>query len=289
MIAPNRLILANDLPGLGKVALSASLPLLAACQVEAAILPTVILSSHSGGFPSVYVEEFGDGLGYFLQQWQEIGLTAQGLVTGYIKSPETLKKLADFAIGQDIPLIVDPIMGDHGKLYTGFDTAHILAMREFISTAWLILPNLTEAALLTQSDFLEEYGPADILTLIEELARLTVGDIVLTGVSFETDQVGVAYFNRAEQQVSYYMSRKFPQHFFGTGDMLTTLIAAAFAEGIALNKALPAILTFLDRSLATTLELKRDMRYGVYFEPHIPYLAQLFQTLKNEKGESYEK
>lgn len=284
---PKRLIVANDLPGLGKVALAASLPILATCQVEAAVLPTVILSSHTGGFPIVHMDDYSQEAPAFLRQWQTIGLEAAGLVVGYTKSATLLKELVAFAKEEMIPIILDPIMGDGGKLYTGFDQTYVENMREVAREAVVLIPNLTEAALLTETDFLNEgYGAREIELLLEKLADLGPEQIILTGVSFATDQIGMAYYDGRTKQVTYHMGRKFPSHFFGTGDIVTTLIASAFAEGIPLSDMLPLILTFLERSLETTLLLDRDVKYGVFFEPHLSYLAQAFQTLKEKTDET---
>lgn len=283
---PKRLLIANDLPGLGKVALAASLPILAACQVEAVILPTVILSSHTGGFPQVFSQEISGAIQGFLDQWRLLDLQMDGLVTGYCTSSSVLESLAIFAKEKKIPLIVDPIMGDNGKLYTGFDVDYVNSMKKLASQADVLIPNLTEAALLTDTNFLgETYSRADIQDLLEKLAQLGPKHLLLTGVSFDQEQIGLAYLNNTTGQVSYAMNRKWNSSFFGTGDMVTTLAAAAYAEGLPLEASFPLILEFLDRSLNSTLSLKRDIKYGVYFEPHLANLSQAFVKLKGDNHE----
>lgn len=92
-----RLLVANDLPGLGKVALASSLPLMAACQVETAILPTVLLSSHTGGFKQLRIDDYTVGMTGFLEQWQNLGIAFDGLVTGYLKNSQQIDLILEFA------------------------------------------------------------------------------------------------------------------------------------------------------------------------------------------------
>lgn len=279
---PKRLLVANDLPGIGKVALAASLPLLAACQVEVAILPTILLSSHTGGFSQIKVADTSELLPDYLAQWQSLQLKADGLLIGYSRSSELLKQLAHYAKQSKIPILLDPILGDAGKLYSGFDTEYVTAMRELAGKSTVLIPNLTEASLLTGKDYLgEAYSQADVENILYDLATLGAQHIFLTGISFEEDKIGVVYYHVATGEISYYMTRKFSGHFFGTGDILASLIAAAFVEKIDFNLALPLIMDFLEKSLATTLSLSRDLKYGVYFEPYLAQLSKEFQTLRS--------
>lgn len=279
-----RLLLANDLPGLGKVALSASIPIVAACQVETVLLPTVLLSSHTGGFPQVVIKEQTTTNQEFLQQWKALDLDLSAILSGYCKTPQQLSLLADYSRVNALPLIVDPVMGDGGRLYRGFDQSYVEAMRDYVATAKLILPNLTEAALLTGRDYLgDQYHVSDIEDLIAALARQTSADIVLTGVSLEPDQLGVVYFQQATGQMTSYMSPKLPAQFFGTGDILASLLAVAWIEKLDIHQALPVFLDFIHRSLDQTLSLQRDLKLGIYFEPFLADLSRGIQTLKAEQ------
>ncbi|MGQ7424425.1 pyridoxamine kinase [Streptococcus suis] len=195
-----RLLLANDLPGVGKVALATSIPIAAACQVETILLPTVLLSSHTGGFPDVVVEDMTDLNRAYFEQWKNLNLELAGILSGYCRNPQQLSQLAMYAKQTETPLIVDPVMGDGGKLYTGFTS----------------------------------------------------------------------------------MSKKYPANFFGTGDILSTLLAVATIQQINLHQAIPLALDFIDMSLERTLALNRDLKFGIFFEPFLAELQQAFQTLKEK-------
>ncbi|MFZ1251909.1 MAG: pyridoxamine kinase [Streptococcus suis] len=278
-----RLLLANDLPGVGKVALATSIPIAAVCQVETMLLPTVLLSSHTGGFPDVVIEDMTDLNRAYFRQWKNLNLELAGILSGYCRNPQQLSQLAMYAKQTETPLIVDPIMGDSGRLYTGFTSSYVEAMKELTQAAKLILPNLTEAALLTGREYVgEHYDFSVIEDLLEALAKQVTADIVLTGISFDDSQIGVAYFQQETGKITTYLSKKYPANFFGTGDILSTLLAVATIEQINLHQAIPLALEFIDKSLRQTLSLNRDLKLGIYFEPFLAELQETFQTLKEK-------
>ena len=278
-----RLLLANDLPGVGKVALATSIPIAAVCQVETMLLPTVLLSSHTGGFPDVVIEDMTDLNRAYFRQWKNLNLELAGILSGYCRNPQQLSQLAMYAKQTETPLIVDPIMGDSGRLYTGFTSSYVEAMKELTQSAKLILPNLTEAALLTGREYVgEHYDFSVIEDLLEALAKQVTADIVLTGISFDDSQIGVAYFQQETGKITTYLYKKYPANFFGTGDILSTLLAVATIEQINLHQAIPLALEFIDKSLRQTLSLNRDLKLGIYFEPFLAELQETFQTLKEK-------
>ncbi|MBY5035185.1 pyridoxamine kinase [Streptococcus gallolyticus] len=280
---PKRLLLANDLPGIGKVALAASMPILAACQVETAILPTVLLSSHTGGFTNIALADMSQLLVDYLAQWQSLKLHVDGLLIGYSRRASLFERLEKYATDEKIPIILDPILGDNGKLYSGFDQNDVLAMRQLAGQAKVLIPNLTEAAFLTDSPYLgNEYGRSEIEQLLVKLADFGAEQIVLTGISFDEEQIGLAHYDVKADKVSYHMTQRFPQHFFGTGDMVASLVAALYVEKIDFDRGLPQILQFVEKSLQETVDLARDVKYGVYFEPHLAELSQVFEEFRRE-------
>nr|WP_245335637.1 pyridoxamine kinase [Streptococcus panodentis] len=274
------MIVANDIAGLGKVATAAALPLLAACQIETALLPTVLLSSHTGGFPDVYVEDYTQGLQAFLQQWRSLEQDFSALLTGYLAGPEQLSSILDFAKEKNLPLLADPVMGDKGRLYHGFDQQYVKAMRQLVSQAHLVLPNLTEAALLLDRPYSGELLPEAVLEEIcRELAGLGAKQVLLTGVQTAEDQIGFAYYDSETGSFCIFQGSRLPQHFYGTGDMVTALAAAAFIQKVPLEQMLPLILDFVSRSLLSTVERGADLRLGVFYQPHLAQLWTDFQRL----------
>ena len=282
-----KVIVANDLVGLGKVALTSSLPIMSACQTEVLPLPTVLLSSHTGEFENIYMRDLTDDLKGFYKQWEYLDFSVDGLVSGYFKSREELELVGQLARDRQLPLFIDPIMGDNGHLYQGFDREYVEAMKDFCQQADVIIPNLTEASLLTDSSYLEagSYDDATIKKLLRELSKLGPRKVILTGISFENDKIGLAYFDKETNRTIYRMQKRYGNHFYGSGDLLTAILSAGYFYDLDLLKVCDLALDVMDMVLSSTLSDGRPLKYGLCYEPHIGYLFSGFNALLEEKNE----
>ena len=282
-----KVIVANDLVGLGNVALTSSLPIMSACQTEVLPLPTVLLSSHTGDFNNIYVRNLTDDLKGFCKQWEYLDFKVDGLVSGYFKSEEELKLVGQLARDKEIPLFVDPIMADNGRLYQGFDRNFVEAMKDFCQQADVIIPNLTEAALLTDTPYLEagSYDKVTVEKLLRDLAKLGTRKVIVTGISFETDKIGLAYFDKETNETVFRMQKRYGNHFYGSGDLLTAILSAGYFYNLDLLKVCDLALDVMDRVLSSTLSDGRPLKYGLCYEPHIGYLFSGFNALLEEKNE----
>ena len=280
-------IVANDLVGLGKVALTSSLPIMSACQTEVLPLPTVLLSSHTGDFNNIYVRDLTDDLKGFCKQWEYLDFKVDGLVSGYFKSEEELKLVGQLARDKEIPLFVDPIMADNGRLYQGFDRNYVEAMKDFCQQADVIIPNLTEAALLTDTPYLEagSYDKVTVEKLLRDLTKLGPRKVIVTGISFETEKMGLAYFDKETNETAYLMRKSYQSHFYGSGDLLTAILSAGYFYNLDLLKVCDLALDVMDRVLSSTLSDGRPLKYGLCYEHHIGLLFSGFNALLEEKNE----
>ena len=282
-----KVIVANDLVGLGKVALTSSLPIMSACQTEVLPLPTVLLSSHTGDFNNIYVRDLTDDLKGFCKQWEYLDFKVDGLVSGYFKSEEELKLVGQLARDKEIPLFVDPIMADNGRLYQGFDRNFVEAMKDFCQQADVIIPNLTEAALLTDTPYLEagSYDKVTVEKLLRDLTKLGPRKVIVTGISFETEKMGLAYFDKETNETAYLMRKSYQSHFYGSGDLLTAILSAGYFYNLDLLKVCDLALDVMDRVLSSTLSDGRPLKYGLCYEHHIGLLFSGFNALLEEKNE----
>lgn len=280
-------IVANDLVGVGKVALTSSLPIMSACQTEVLPLPTVLLSSHTGEFENIYMRDLTDDLKGFYKQWEHLDFTVDGLVSGYFKSREELKIVGQLARDKRIALFVDPIMGDNGRLYQGFDRNFVEAMKDFCQQADVIIPNLTEAALLTDTPYLEagSYDKVTVEKLLRDLTKLGPQKVIVTGISFETDKIGLAYFDKETNETVFRMQKRYGNHFYGSGDLLTAILSAGYFYNLDLLKVCDLALDVMERVLSSTLSDGRLLKYGLCYEPHIGLLFSGFNALLEEKNE----
>ena len=245
---------------------------------------SVLLSSHTGGFENISITDLTDATAGFLSQWRQLPFQADGLMTGYVKSPEQLQQIADFASQKGLVRFVDPIMADNGRLYAGYDQSFVAAMRAFCQEADIITPNLTEACLLADVPYLgDAYDQEAIEHLLTQLTPLNNKHIILTGVSFEDGSIGLAHWDREKASVSYHFAKAYPQNFFGTGDVLSAILAAGYFHGLSLDAVATLALDIIDKILSLTLELERDIKWGLCYEPYLGYLASRLMVLKEEK------
>lgn len=269
-------ILSEDLSGVGGVSMSVALPLLTAMDLMPCALPTALLSSHTGGLGANTHLDLSGELPAILTHWQTLALDWRAVVLGYLGRPAQavwqtwLPRLATVPVR-----VVDPVMGDHGKLYRGFEPADVAAMRRLLPHATLITPNVTEAqALLDQPLRTAPLTPAAATALAAAVhARFGVAT-VLTGVTMTDGTIGV--FGHAATGAWAHTTARVPGDYFGTGDAFTAVLAGAVTRGWAVQAAARLASTFIARALRDPRNASADPRFGVAYAPVLPWLyAQL--------------
>ncbi len=264
-----KLLLVNDLSGIGKVALAPAITITNCLGFEVSTLPTCILSTHTGGFPDIYIDDYSKGMDGFLAQWQDLDLNFDALITGYFRNAKQIKKVLDFkekTPAKNATLIVDPVMADNGKMYSGFDKNYVQYMNELCVKADLILPNFTEACLLTNKNFREEN--ADLATIKElclELSDKGKRSVIITGIKTSDDLI-IAYYDKNIGEFGYESCEKLPYNFFGTGDMFTSIVSGKFLKGDSIKEAVRFANEWILKCLTYTIESNTDIKYGVKFE-----------------------
>ncbi|EHI69769.1 phosphomethylpyrimidine kinase [Streptococcus ictaluri 707-05] len=276
--------MANDIVGIGKVAQSASIPILSTCLIQQAILPTCLLSRHTGANNRPYIQSFSKGLDAFLQDWQSNPKpNYDGFFAGYLFEATDADTILAFLAKEKLPFVLDPIMADKGQLYSHLGTEHLDAMTKLAKRAQLVLPNLSEACLLSNQAFPgNEYTKAEIKELMKGISQLGPEHVIVTGLSFDDQSIGVAYYNSHRQEISYHMRPKLPYHFFGTGDIFSAIMTAGFFYDFPMEQVIEISLDFLYQSLQETLKLSQDLTFGICFEPFLTDLGLSFKKLLEE-------
>jgi len=183
-MAYGKILTIQDISCLGQCSMTVALPILSACGHETCILPSAILSTHTGGFGPVHKKDLTADFQGILNHWQELNVTFDAVYTGYLSSVaqmEYVKNVFSAMVAPAGARIVDPAMADHGKLYSGFDSNYVEGMKELCAAADVILPNVTEACLLTDTPYPQDIGGEFIAELLEKLGQLCPC-VVLTGV-----------------------------------------------------------------------------------------------------------
>ena len=271
-----RIVSIQDVSCLGKCSLTVALPIISAMGVECSIVPTAVLSTHTM-FSGFTCKDLTDQIEPIAAHWKESGLGFDAVYTGYLASAEQIDYVCAFfdAFRQDGGMVVvDPVMADNGKLYPAFGPDFPAQMARVCAKADLILPNLTEASLLTGLPYRTEQDEGYIKELLQALAALGPRYVALTGVSFEPDKLGVMYYDKVTGQYGSYFTQRLPASFHGTGDIFASTCVGALTRGLPLGDALTLAADYTVESIRLTLESPDANWYGVEFERAIPYLVQ---------------
>ena len=261
-----RILTIQDISCVGQCSLTVALPILSAFGLETAILPSAVLSTHTGGFTGYTFRDLTEDIPAIAAHWKKENLKFDAFYTGYVGSKKQLEYISDIikTLGTDNAVtIIDPVMGDNGKLYPGFDEDFAAEMAKFCSLADVILPNFTEAAYLLKEDYVPigEYDKAYVEGLLKRLAGLGAKNVVLTGVSFEKDKLGVAVYDGKD--VYYDFNDYLPVSMHGTGDVFASAFTGAVASGKTILEAAALAADFVVDSIKAT---ESTHNYGVRFE-----------------------
>ena len=270
----------HDLSGFGKCSLTVALPILSAAGIEAAALPTAILSTHTGGISGYTYRDLTNDMRPIMKHWKSLDLKFDAIYTGFLGSFEQqdiVKEFFDMFRRDDNLILVDPVMGDNGELYTIFTREFAAGMRSLCEKADIIVPNLTEAALLLDEPFHPgPYTHAYIESTLRKLGALGPQKVVLTGVYFKEDQLGAATYDRTTDTIDYVFTQKIPGYYHGTGDVFASALLSALMNDFSLTESAAIAVNFTADSIRRTYKAKNDYRFGFNFEQSFPdFLKEL--------------
>ena len=271
-----RLLTIQDLSCVGQCSTTVALPLVSACGVECAVLPPAMLSNHTApGFKGWSFCDLTTEMAKVEAKWVEQGIRFDAFYTGYVCEShiDPILSIMRTCAEPGAIRIVDPAMADDGVLYRGFAADFPSKMARLCKDADYLLPNLTEAALLVgEKPKLSGYSKGELAALIAKLHALGVKNVILTGVSFSDDELGVAISDGTK--VEYDFNPRNPRSSHGTGDVFASVFAGAVLRG---KSALEAAALAADIVCAAIEATNPDHWYGVSFEKVIPDLIRALQ------------
>ncbi|MCI1965638.1 MAG: pyridoxamine kinase [Oscillospiraceae bacterium] len=279
----------HDISCVGKCSLTVALPILSAAGCTVSVLPTAVLSTHTGGFEGFTFRDLTGDLPGILKHWRALGLRFDAIYTGYLGSIEQLRlvsRLIDEFRAPGAPACVDPVMADGGRLYASFGPDFPPGMAALCRKADLILPNRTEAALLLREPYRE--GTQNRNRTEETLRRLSeLGPrrVVLTGVSFSPEETGCAVYDRDTDEIGYAFSQKIEGAYHGTGDVFASALIGALANGFSLIQSAREAVGFTCGAIERTHLAGTEIRYGVNFEEGLAEYSRRMLPDPAEKSE----
>jgi pyridoxine kinase len=249
---------------MGKCSLTVALPILSAMGISCSVLPTAVLSTHTG-FPEPVVQPMTEQLTDFASHMASVGGKFDTITTGYLSDPNQASIVGQILGAIGAPVVLDPVMGDHGKLYSRITPEHIHAMKRLAARADVILPNLTEAAALTGLPYRELVDEAYLKDLTDGLLCLGAKAAVITGVHLQDGAIG--YYGRNKEGAPFcYQGTLIPRQFHGTGDLFAAVLSGSLLQGSPLNDAAQNAAEFVAACVENT---EKVTPFGVEFETQL--------------------
>lgn len=269
-----RVVTIQDISCVGKCSLTVALPIISAMGIETAVIPTAVLSTHTM-FKNFTFRDLSTDIPEISKHWKDENILFDGIYTGYLGSVEQIEMLKDFFKEfktNNNFIFIDPVMGDNGKLYVGFNQDFALQMKELCKKADIIVPNLTEASYMLEKQYKENYTEEEIKELLIELSNLGPKQIILTGISFKDNELGVMSYNKETNKFFTYFREKIPVKYHGTGDIFASTLVGAILNENSLEESLKIAVDYVWETINDTYKEKKEDAYGVNFENKIPYL-----------------
>ncbi|MBR6411473.1 MAG: pyridoxamine kinase [Clostridia bacterium] len=273
-----KILTVQDISCVGQCSLTVALPILSACGMETCILPSAVLSTHTGGFTGFTFRDLTDDMPKIADHWQKEKISFDAVYTGYLGSARQIdyvKRIVSDLMKPDAPFIADPAMADAGKLYYGFDDAFVAAMARLVAVSDIALPNITEACFLTGTEYKETYDESYIAELCRRVCALGAKTTVLTGVSYREGRTGVVVYGR--DGMSYYEHERISKGCHGTGDVYASAFVGAYLNGKTIYDAARIAADYTVSCIKET-QGDPDHWYGVKFERLLPELAEAIRN-----------
>ena len=273
-----RILTVQDISCLGKCSITIALPVISALGVECVILPTAVLSNHTL-FKSFTVKDLADQIVPICEKWQDEGVEFDAIYTGYLGTIEQIDMMKDlfrtFGSGEDKLIFVDPVMADNGKLYPAFDMDYARKNTELCSCADMIVPNITEACIMTGTEYREVYDEDYVKGLLSKVVNLGARISVLTGVSLSEGKTGIMGYDRVNDEFYAYQNDKVGAMFHGTGDLFSCTVIGEIMHGKDWKDAMRIAADYTAHTIKVTMNDPKKPWYGVNFEETIPDLIAM--------------
>lgn len=271
----------HDISGVGKCSLTVALPVLSACGVETSVMPTAVLSTHTGGFQGFTYIDLTDEMLPMAEHWKSVGCEFDALYTGFLGSVgqiDIIDAIFTMYKRENNLIIMDPVMGDNGTLYQTYTEAMADGIARLCRRTDVVVPNMTEASRILGIPYKEgPYTKDYVEQVLKGLCALGPKQAVLTGVCFDDEYLGAACRDDALDQTDYTLLKKIDGYFHGTGDLFASTLTGGLLNGLTIFEATKIATEYTHMTIVTTSEKSRDPKFGPKFEVHLPWLAQIME------------
>ncbi len=276
-----RVVAIHDLSGFGRCSLSVILPVMSAMGVQVCPVPTAVLSTHTGGFGEVAAVDLTDYVIGTLEHYKKLNLEMDCVYTGYLNSVKQVEHCKEYFKFFDNALkVVDPVMGDHGKLYRSFTNELVDGICELVKSADIITPNMTEASIILNENMpMDRLTTAQARTMLAKLSSKGPKKVVITGVVLATGEYANISYDSDNGTYWKSCSQHLPVSYPGTGDIFAAVLTAAVMCGDSLPMAVDRATRFVEIAIKTTYSYSTPTREGVMMEEALKWLITSFSEI----------
>ena len=260
----------HDLSGMGRVSLTVVIPILSTMGFQVCPLPTAVLSNHTQ-YPSFSFLDLTDEMPRIIAEWEKLGVQFDAIYTGYLGSPRQVHIVSDFIDSfrqPDSLVMIDPVLGDNGKLYANFKMEMVKEMQQLIKKADVITPNMTELFYLLDIPYKDYLTDEELKTYLRQLSDKGPKIVIVTSVPVVGDinKTSVYAYNREGDRYWKITCSYLPAHYPGTGDTFTSVVTGALLQGDSLPVALDRAAQFILQGIRATFGYEHDNREGILLE-----------------------
>lgn len=285
----------HDLCGYGRASLTTIIPILSTMKVQVCPVPTAILSTHTGGFNDFSFMDLSDYMEKHIAHWKKLNLKFDCIYSGFLGSPKQVKIVEDFIdyFGKDSDIIVvDPVMGDDGKLYGTMNNEMVIQMRNLIKKADIITPNFTEVLYLLGEEYKDNISEYELKKDLKKLAQMGPKIVIATSIpeevkNYHDKNTSVIAYDRENDRFWKVSSKYIPASYPGTGDAYTSVVIGSLLQGDSLPIAMERGVHFISQCILGSYGFNYPTKEGVLLEKNldilnIPMLFTKYEVLNND-------
>lgn len=282
-----KVALINDLSGFGKCSLTAAIPVISVMGLQACPLPTAVLSAQTG-FPSFYCDDFTDKMDFITTEWKKMDVYFDGIHSGYLASPTQINKVTSFLDcfqKKESIYLADPVMGDNGTTFKAFTPQLLDGMKQLVTRANVVTPNLTELCLLADSDYNDLIRYADKPDYLERIAAIchtllknasAKQTIVVTGIISHSNDSSYMGNLSVNADTNFYTETPYTgMGFSGTGDLFAAVVCGGLVNGLPLEYTIRLAVDFLQPAIEDASREQVPANHGIHFEKYLSKLLQI--------------
>lgn len=266
----------HDLSGYGRCSLSVISPILSVMGFQAVAVPTAVLSTHTGGFGEVVMNDLTDYVEQTLNHYKRISLDFDCIYTGFLGSKEQIDHCLDYIkVYKDALVVVDPVMGDNGKKYRTYTTEMCDCMVNLVKKADIITPNKTEMYMLLK----QQYNPIPLTTqeaksCMVKLSELGPKKVIVTGIELADMTINNIGYDRDTNTFWRIVCSYVPANYPGTGDIFASIVVGSILGGDSIAIAMERATRFLEMTIKMTYSYGTDTKQGVMLEKNLAWLTR---------------